>query len=844
MKNSSQLQELKKSALQLTSDFFREAFKFVNEWLDQHGIARPKDLLIAEPLALQENIASSEWLTKYRANIKRILSGQYYGFESISFLPEPFAVFQYYRYGEKIPTLAQQAKQNALVIDFGGGTFDVCIIQTTKEGDIKIRGKGSKPLAASSVPIGGYFINRMLAEHLIFKYSKSSGSNKKIRTALKTYWDWRKDIIDRSTLSEEFSYFILNFHRLIYEVENAKISLSKNIYKWDLDNCPDELVPVSVPSKPFSDDCKNISGTLNAKEFQNIYINRVWNQYLKANLQRTLKRGKEELKSDKLTIILLSGGSANIGWLRKLVERDFHEELEGIKIFRLANFEEVVSKGLAIECARRFFSSDNQGDFSNVTYNRICLVMNPDDYGYNVRTFKPKTPELPILKDKPGVLLPSASILKKYFDRPMRWRIKLPRRPSNKLEYKFLRSSLDLNDDENVFNIVDNVVYTPPGIKFDQSIQVELLVKENGTAFPKFIYKTGPHDKILESVQGRPFPIDLTYSQEGVSKAYLGLDFGSSNSSLSIVNENSIQTYIKRSTEKNWIELGELVDSLPFPLACHLASYLKQTDPDRLVNEARDFIELALALLSYISYLEYCNLNIHGCTKILKNYTQRSVGPLWHFSKEMIKKHSQTPKFCSGLPELIDASNFEIIDKAVNEITQHKHGKAEAKKINTIVSVQVIANICQKVFNKLKFGYFENVQKQKFSKEYTGLFRISHGRMPFFRALKYKGLTSFSDDEAIILNTETEDIMSLQPLIFWDNCEKHADISEGHCYFFDKYIEKSESCQYKAAGFSCTCNAAKDTQYCSLADQISEIQIEDKKMDLLSTGNFTAIEIG
>jgi molecular chaperone DnaK (HSP70) len=124
---------IKKSALQLTSDFMREVFKYAKEWHEQHSISHPKDLLIAEPLALQEDLASPEWLTKYRANIKRVLSGQYYGFDSISFLPEPFAVFQYYRYGEKIPILAQQAKQNALVIDFGGGTFDVCIIQTNKD---------------------------------------------------------------------------------------------------------------------------------------------------------------------------------------------------------------------------------------------------------------------------------------------------------------------------------------------------------------------------------------------------------------------------------------------------------------------------------------------------------------------------------------------------------------------------------------------------------------------------------------------------------------------------------------------------------------------------------------
>lgn len=136
----------KKSAIQLTSDFFYKVHDNIIEWFNKNGIERSKNLLISEPLSLQSDMAPKDWLSQYRKNLKVILSGEKYGFENIDFLPEPFAVFQYYRYGLKHPVLYQQSKQNALVIDFGGGTFDVCVIETTKEGDVRKGGKSSKPL--------------------------------------------------------------------------------------------------------------------------------------------------------------------------------------------------------------------------------------------------------------------------------------------------------------------------------------------------------------------------------------------------------------------------------------------------------------------------------------------------------------------------------------------------------------------------------------------------------------------------------------------------------------------------------------------------------------------------
>lgn len=834
----------KKSAIQLTSDFMREVFKSVKEWLKDNGMSQPKNIIICEPLALQSELASSEWLTRYRDNMRRILSGKHYGFESIFFLPEPFAVFQYYRYGHKHPILAQQAKHNALVIDFGGGTFDVCIIETTKEGDIRVRGKHSRPLAASSIPIGGYYLNKMIAEHLLLTYSESKPLRTKIKKGLRIYWDWRKGVFDETTLANEFVNFIHNFHTLIYEVENAKIALSRLIGNWDLHHSPKEAVPISVPSNPFDEDGKHVGGLISATDLKEIFRDKMWKTHLKPNIKRTLGRGKAELKGAGITVVLLSGGSANIGWLWQLIMSEFSEELGDIQIFHLPNFQEVVCQGLAIECARRFYTGDEKGDFSSVTYNRICLIMNPNEYGYHVRPFKNKTDNLPFVHDRPGVLLPSASILEKFIDKPMRWKVKLPRTPSRRLEYRFLRSSLDPNDLENTLNIVDYAVFTPPNIKFDSAIQVEVVVKENGTAFPRFIYKTGPNDSLIHFVKGRPFPIDLTYSQGKTATAFIGLDFGTSNSSISFVDEFSVQSYSKKSAEGGWEELNALVDKLPYPLAVHLAQYLCQTDEERLVNEAREFIEVALSLASYISYCECCAYKRgHGKTKLFKGFTQRSAGPLWSFLQECRNQIRDGESMCRSYNELLEGDFFNIIDRLIGQIADHKHGKLSAASIDTVRPIQIIANVSHKSFRDNYFGFFEQVQKEKFSIDYQGRFRIAHGRFPFISALEYTGRDAFSGHEAVILNGKTGSVLTLQPLIFWDFCKRHRDLSERHCYVFDKVDKKAGGYTFKAAGFNCTCNVSSDRkEYGVLAEQIERLRECDIKFPLFQGGSFHKIE--
>lgn len=833
----------KKSAIGLTNDFFTKIHDTIADWFKTYAVQKPHNILISEPLSLQSGTAPKDWLTQYRKNMTAILSGQRYGFENIEFLPEPFAVFQYYRYGFKHPVLSQQAKQNALVIDFGGGTFDVCVIETTKEGDVRIRGKSSKPLAASSVPIGGFYINRKIAEVLILKYLSKSFPARKIRNSFKEYEQWRRGERELSDF-EEIKNFIINFHNFIYEIETAKIALCKVISSWNPENIPDSAVPISIPENPYSLATKKIDGKITAMDFYSVFVREIWNSQLKPNITRALERAKDELRGENISVVLLSGGSANIGWLRHLILKDFYTQMQGVDIFPLPNYQEVVAQGLAIECARRFFTPDKKGDFSSITYNRICLLLNPNDEGFQVKPFKSKNPDLPDHQDMPGVLLPSASVLNEYINKPLRWRVKLSKSPTIKLGYKFLRSSLNPDDLENLMNIESSIAHTPPQIKFDSYIHVELLVKENATAYPKFIYKTGPDDQIIDSVDGQPFPIDLTSLQSNCATAYLGIDFGTSNSSISYVDENSIEVYSRRRTNREWEDLTSLVEKLPYPLSVCLAEYLRQTSDQHMIAAALNYLESVFALCAYISYIEYCVLKSSSKhSGIFKGYTQRSIGPLWGLFKDCYSKIQKDTQFLEKGKTFFGEDNKHVFEECVSKLSQFKHGKISAKEINHVHPIQLASNICNQIFSEYIFGIFEQVKKKKFASEYIGKFRKAHGRMPFIETYEYRGKIAFSEDQPVILNPTNGKCIFLQPLLFWDKCENHQSLNEGHCYIYDKYDKKNNLFTYKAAGFDCSINVSMINEYSELFSILEKMMTQDTAFEICDAGCFSKINL-
>jgi hypothetical protein len=89
-----------KTAMQLADDFLYELQKVARQWLLAHGIKECKKIVVAEPLSMHTEEVSPKWLPNYRSTIrqllehKRVLSSEGV---AVRFIPEPFAVFQYYR---------------------------------------------------------------------------------------------------------------------------------------------------------------------------------------------------------------------------------------------------------------------------------------------------------------------------------------------------------------------------------------------------------------------------------------------------------------------------------------------------------------------------------------------------------------------------------------------------------------------------------------------------------------------------------------------------------------------------------------------------------------------------
>ncbi|WP_353062256.1 hypothetical protein RBB77_13200 [Tunturibacter psychrotolerans] len=391
-----------KSAAEITSDFLNELLNRTRRWLSLNGLDIAPSILLAEPL---KDPDQPNWIPNYRANLTRIFVGKGFDKSKIDFLPEPFAVFQFYRYGYRHPALADKRTHRALILDFGGGTFDTFVIETKKDGDIRYNGRNSDPLGASSVPIGGFEINRQIAEHLVISFHK--GNESKIKKGLEIYKKWRRTPEDLSSYSAEYFTFVQNFDRFVHDVENVKIALSRNISSWNLDNAPRISVPVRVLQDFFSVSSSSQTQQLHASELLNIFSKKIWPR-LKEKIASTLNSARSQMNGASINVVLLSGGASGFGWLKMLLLRDFESEIREANVLTLPEYHAIVAKGLAIECARRFHV--DKGDFGSVTYNRLCLTLDSDDKGELLPKYAAKFgTEKTVLPD--GVLLPSATAL-------------------------------------------------------------------------------------------------------------------------------------------------------------------------------------------------------------------------------------------------------------------------------------------------------------------------------------------------------------------------------------------------------------------------------------------------
>lgn len=782
-----------RTVMGIAKDFLEGLCDEVEDGLKRQGRSFPQKVLVAEPISFEEEgKVSGQWLANYRYAVNAALNSK---FEEVDFLPEPFAVFQYYRYGLRHPLLSEQHSHVALVLDFGGGTFDVSVIETTKAGDISHGGRNSRPLAAKSIPVGGYFINKKIAEHLLFRALSDKKEKTRARKTIQSIGSFQ-GLTDSEeyALPDEQANFARNFRRLLQEVENAKINICNSIQRWQLTEVLGQTIRhmVSVPRQPFTEGGDNIELSLSAEEIRTVFIRDVWDQRLGEAIKKAVLRAKEELNGQPISVVLLSGGSTNIGWTRELLERDLGAVLGDASILELSeNYQEVVAKGLAVECARQFYT-EGDGDFGAVTYNRLNLVLQADEGPIRPYRYRPRTTDISI-PDEDGTLLPSSASLRAYEGQLLGWKARLQSAPKHSLGYYYMKSSFDPEDTENLHNIVDSKVFLNRRV-YGQSIDVELQVRADGTATPSFLLNRGKGDK-EERVQGQPFFLDMTHAgNPSAADSYLGLDFGTATSAVSLVFQSDIRAYKDRSKDRSWSDLSDLVEALPYPVAHSLALYLAQTESSTLESHWKTAIE---SMLTFVCYMSNCEIRSSksALTAIFPANFKRSAGPLCNLGRQLHSQADASTKLANKLLGIFDKSFDSELSEIVNAVNDIKHDRTP--KIDFNHTLGLLGNQIKSAFAGHLFGSFEMTQKKAFGGGYQGVFRSYVGaNPPFIDLYNYSGQADFSNTETLVVDRETGGCFSVSPLYYSFSPEQFGFESDCPVYLIDSIAGSFEDFTY------------------------------------------------
>ena len=539
-----------KSAYEITKQFVLAMVGSGQSWLGGRGISPAGRIIVAEPLQFQVDDQSADWLQNYRAHIRRILEPH---FSTIEFLPEPFAVFLYYREGRRHPHATEKKKYVALVLDFGGGTFDTSIIETTNSGEIARGGSRNKPFAAASVPIGGAMIDAMIAKFCMVKALDNEQKIKELKTFFSKAERYTEDVIEDLSQQKRSAYEWLQ--RVSVTAESAKIRLVSSITSWSPESIPDASVIVDVPKDPFDSESPTVQVSFSAAEFFREFHRDIWNRHLKGAINGALRRASESLEDKSINLVLLSGGSCNIRWVKELLSLDFEAALASANTISLAeDYQKIVAKGLAVECARRYLledgadiykaislppttagSSDTEnqtlksesvkstpsesktidegsaaGDFDGVTYNNLYLTVRPDEAEFELA----KINHLAVRKKisaapARGVVIPAGTKMRDLLAITQEWKLTLQKSPLRKLDYLFSRTADIPAKPMDVYN-TDQTVYTRGHKSFGANIWVQLSIREDATCEPTFIYRKATETEEETRRIAVPFALDMT----------------------------------------------------------------------------------------------------------------------------------------------------------------------------------------------------------------------------------------------------------------------------------------------------------------------------------------------
>jgi len=385
----------------------------------------------------------------------------------------------------------------------------------------------------------------------------------------------------------------------------------------------------------------------------------------------------------------------------------------------------------------------------------------------------------------------------------LQWKVNLNSRPTNRIDYRFLKSSLDYEDTTKWLNVQEHHIDTPQEFKeggWDSSTTVQIEIEKGGTVHPTFIYQKENDYVDGKKVEGRPFMLEMMTDLEAGGRedqSYLGIDFGTSNSSISYIDHRTIEVFNRRSANNKYSSIQEMKGELPFMLARPLAEYLSAPDAKSKNSRARRLFEVTFNFIVSVCYIEA--FAAKGGSKIsnIKRHHQVTIGQTWGVVKEVLPKQPDD-SFLAPLNSILEGPAYREIDPVVTKLAREKHGKEDT--IKSLRALTFLFNELAHALGGLEFGFFQSIKNVggRRREKYTGRFRVAHGHgRPFTESFAYEGKEGFSEEDAVLVDPKTGRALVLFPFVIWKRCKKHDTLDSGHCYMFDKfYRDKEEGNRY------------------------------------------------
>ena len=246
---------------------------------------------------------------------------------------------------------------------------------------------------------------------------------------------------------------------------------------------------------------------------------------------------------------------------------------------------------------------------------------------------------------------------------------------------------------------------------------------------------------------------------------------------------------------------------------CHIQSpiqvlaYLSETtNKDRLNAAARQAFEAMLALTFYSAMVDYRwyrqQVSVRDKSKVFAQLSQRSVGPLWGLLRQLFVQQGfgKKAKFSAPVAGLFQGDLYQLLDGFVNFVAQSKHDKMEMGSVDLQRPLYALANVCNQIFKKARFGFFEHLQRERFSGKIAGYFRIADGQPPFIQSCAVKVETLPPELMPYLLIASDKVALPLCPMIFWWQDAKGQLYEHGRCHLFDFAAKDGSSFSFKTVG--------------------------------------------